>query len=40
MPDFQEQFIPDNRNLICKRTLTTELDFDNGDNKDASSDEE
>ena len=34
--DFQGQFIPDGRTLICKGALTIGLCFDRGDSKDAS----
>ena len=36
MPDFQGQFIPYGRILICKGALTIGLGFDSGDSKDAS----
>ena len=36
MPDFQGQFIPDGRTLICKGELTIGLVFDTGDSKDVS----
>ena len=36
MPDFQGQFIPDGRSLICKGALTIGLGFNSGDSKDAS----
>ena len=40
MPDFQGQFIPDGRILICKEALTIALGFDSGNSKDASVNEE
>ena len=36
MPDFQKQFIPAGRTLICKGALTIGLDLDSGDSKNAS----
>ena len=35
MSDFQGQFIPDGRTLICKGALTIGLGFDSGDSLDA-----
>ena len=35
-PDFQGQFIPDGRTLICKQALTIGLGFDIEDSKNVS----
>ena len=39
MLDFQGQFIPDGRTLICKGALTIGLGFDSGDSKNVSDEE-